>query len=427
MTNEHRHVSCQLAIVGTGLAGFAAAVFAGNRGLSTALTGNTGALAYTTGYLDLLGAMDGGGPPLDDPWPAIQSLQTTRPEHPLCRLSPASIRAAFAEFTSFLCGAGLNYSPPGQRNETVLTPAGTLKKTLCMPSTMASGTAALAGRQPCLIADFRGLKGFSARQVVANLGSNWPGLIAARLAFPGMDHGELYPEVMARALEVAATRRQLAELLRKAAGDVTTVGLPAILGIHRPDRVRAELEEMTGLRIFEIPTMPPAVPGIRLRELLEQVLPQRGTTLIPQQKVRSLTFARNHVHLELTDNYGPIVIEAEAVILATGRFLSGGLVADPGGIRESLINLTVRQPGCRSDWFREIYTDRRGHPINRAGLVVDDCCRPLTADGRPFDRRLFAAGIILANQDWIRSRCGAGVAIASACRSVQEVRQLLGG
>lgn len=425
MTKERRHVSCQLAVVGTGLAGFAAAVFAGNRALDTALTGNTGALAYTTGYLDLLGAMDGGGPPLDDPWQALQALQATQPEHPLCRLSPASIHAAFTEFTAFLGSAGLNYSPPGRRNETVLSPVGTLKKTLCVPSTMAPGTTALTDRKPCLVVDFHGLKGFSARQVVANLGGSWPVLSAARLVFPGMEHGEIYPEVMARSLETAATRAHLAELLREAAGDVTTVGLPAILGIHRPDLVRAELEQLSGLRIFEIPTMPPAVPGIRLRELLEQVLPQRGTTLIPQQKIKKLAFEKDSVRLDLADNYGPIVIEAQALILATGRFLSGGLAADPNGIRETLLGLPVSQPGSRADWFREVYTDRRGHPINRAGLNVDSYCRPLTAAGRPFDRRLFAAGIILANQDWIRSRCGAGVAIASAYCSVQQVRQLL--
>ena len=100
-------------------------------GLSTALAGNTGALAYTTGHLDLLGVMDGEGVPLDDPWQGIKTLQATQPEHPLCRLAPESIHDAFAEFTSFLCSAGLNYLPPGQRNETVLSPVGTLKKTLC--------------------------------------------------------------------------------------------------------------------------------------------------------------------------------------------------------------------------------------------------------------------------------------------------------
>jgi glycerol-3-phosphate dehydrogenase subunit B len=37
--------------------------------------------------------------------------------------------------------------------------------------------------------------------------------------------------------------------------------------------------------------MPPSVAGLRLRELFEQALPQHGATLIPQQKVTSLTFA----------------------------------------------------------------------------------------------------------------------------------------
>ncbi len=100
-----------------------------------------------------------------------------------------------------------------------------------------------------------------------------------------MDKGEIYPEVMARALEVPGTRAKFAKLLKEAAGEAKVIGLPALLGMHRPDLVRSELEQLTGLTIFEIPTMPPSVPGIRLREMFEQVFPQKGITLIPQQKV----------------------------------------------------------------------------------------------------------------------------------------------
>jgi glycerol-3-phosphate dehydrogenase subunit B len=260
---------------------------------------------------------------------------------------------------------------------------------------MAAGPKALADRTPCLIIDFKGLKGFSARELVANLQDKWPTLTAARITFPEMGRGEIYPEVMARALEVPAIRITVAKLLKEAAGEIKVIGLPALLGMHKPDLVRSELERLTGLTIFEIPTMPPSVPGIRLREMFEQVLPQKGLTLIPQQKV------------------------------ATGRFLSGGLEAHISGITETLLNLPVSQPGSRTGWYGEEYTDPRGHAIHKAGIEVDSSFRPLAQHGKPYSERLFAAGIILAHQDWIRGRSGAGIAIATAYKAVEAAEQFL--
>jgi glycerol-3-phosphate dehydrogenase subunit B len=191
--------------------------------------------------------------------------------------------------------------------------------------------------------------------------------------------------------------------------------------------VHADLESRVGREIFEIPTMPPAVPGVRLRELLEQALPKRGATLIPQRKVTRLGFDREGATLDLVDSYGPIVVRARAVVLATGRFVSGGLDAHPDGIREHLLDLPVTQPAGRADWYRERYTDVRGHPIHRAGIEIDAESRPLGHDGRPKSERLFAAGVILAHQDWIRSRSGAGIAIATAFRAVAAAESFLHG
>lgn len=418
-----RQFTTQLAVIGSGIAGFAASIFALNRNIATAQVGNTGALAYTTGYLDLIGRCDGAA--VADPWQALASLRESEPRHPLCRVDAADIRQAFAEFTDFLGACGLAYSAPGTGNLTALTPAGTLKQTLCVPATMAAGPRALAADAPCVIVDFKGLKGFSGAELAANLRERWPQLTTQRIGFPGMERGEIYPEVMARALEVAATREQLAAALRAVAGTATIIGLPAILGMHRPDQVRAELERLTGREIFEIPTMPPSVPGIRLRELFQQVLPKKGVSLIPQQKVTSLSFDGDGATLALSDAFGPIRVHAQAVILATGRFLSGGLDAHPAGIREHLLDLPVTQPADRADWYRARYTDPRGHPINGAGIEVDDSFRPLTKEGRRYHERLFAAGVILAHQNWIRGRSGAGIAIATAFKAVTEAERFL--
>ena len=425
MKEEIRHFTTQLAVIGSGIAGFAASIFAVNRKIATAQIGNTGAVAYTTGYLDLLGKRDGAPAAVIDPWQALEDLRGTQPDHPLSRIAITDIRQGFDEFTAFLGACGLAYSRAGDRNITALTPVGTLKQTLCLPATMAAGPRSYAAKTPCVIVDIAGLKGFSGPEVIANLGDRWPGLSTRRIVFPDMASGEVYAEVMARALEVPATRERFAEALGKVCGEKSVIGLPAILGMHGPDLVRAELERLTGLEIFEIPTMPPSVPGIRLRELLEQVLPKKGVTLIPQQKVTALTFDDDGATLALSDSYGPIRVHAQAVILATGRFLSGGLEAHRAGIRERLLDLPVTQPGSRADWYCERYTDIRGHAIHRAGIEVDAAFRPLRQDGRAYDQRLFAAGVILAHQDWIRGRSGAGIAIATAYKAVNEAARYL--
>jgi len=428
MTEKTRHFTTDLTIIGSGIAGFAASIFALNREIETAQVGNTGAVAYTTGYLDLLGKIEdegGFGDSLNDPWEGLELLRKKHPEHPLSLVTSEDTREAFSQFTSFISESGIGYTAPGDKNITALTPAGTLKKTLCVPQTMTAGPEAMQTKQSCVIVDFKGLKGFSARQVVSNLKEQWPTLRSAKITFPDMTSGEIYPEVMARALEVGKTREELAQKLKKAAGDVQLVGLPAILGMHNPDSVHQELERLTGLTIFEIPTMPPSVPGIRLREMFEQTFPAKGITLIPQQKVTSLIFKSDGAQLFLSDNYGPIEIQSKAVILATGRFLSGGLEAQITGIKEPLLNLPVKQPAHREDWYLEKYTGKAGHAIHQAGIEVDSSFRPLDGNGQIYNERLFAAGIVLANQDWIRGRSGAGIAIASAYKAVHAIDNFL--
>lgn len=436
MIQEPRHYQTQLAIIGSGLAGLAASVFAGNRGIRAAQVGNTGALAYTTGYFDLLGCHPAAaGQLLGDPWAGLAALRQDEPRHPLARVGDDDIRTAFIELVAALEHLGLGYSSPGESNLMALSPAGTAKPTLCMPTTMRAGVDVYADRRPTLLLDFIGLKGFSARQVAANLRGGWPALSTARLPFPEMEQGaEVYPEVMARALEVPATREQLAERIGAALDDARVqagfepgaVGVPAILGVHGSGRVQAEVEQLIGVPLFEIPTMPPSVPGTRLRELFEQRFPSDQLALVPQQKVRRLELGATGARLSLHDSFGEVTIDAETLILATGRFLSGGLEARVDGLRETLLDLPVTQPNRRSGWYHEQYMDPRGHAVNRAGVEVDERFRPLAANGKPLSPRLFAAGILLAHQDWIRQRCGAGVAVATAYRAVAEVATELG-
>jgi glycerol-3-phosphate dehydrogenase subunit B len=51
-------------------------------------------------------------------------------------------------------------------------------------------------------------------------------------------------------------------------GKAAWVGFPAVLGIQHVMQVKRELERILALPVFEIPTMPSSIPGIRLNRLL---------------------------------------------------------------------------------------------------------------------------------------------------------------
>ena len=53
------------------------------------------------------------------------------------------------------------------------------------------------------------------------------------------------------------------------------VGLPAMLGLRDPHGAWSDLEQRLGAPVFEIPTLPPSVPGMRLFEILRAALRAR--------------------------------------------------------------------------------------------------------------------------------------------------------
>jgi glycerol-3-phosphate dehydrogenase subunit B len=413
-----------LAVIGTGMAGVAAAVFAANRGLSTAQVGETGEIIFASGYLDLLGVF-----PLAtrnilvDPWAGLEQLARDVPAHPLARIAPDKIRSALDEFLKFLEKSGLPYRLNGEKNCTALTPLGTVKPTYSVPETMWAGVEALRDKSPCLLVDIRGLRGFSARQIAAVWAQPWPRLRTLTVDFPDSEHlSELYAETMARGLELPVRRAQLAGRIQPHLGPARVVGLPAILGIQKSPEVARAMAEILGVPVFEIPTMPPGVPGLRLKEIFGERVPELGVRLFREKRVRGVHREKNGAFtLTIGSQVAEDTIRADRVLLAGGRFLGKGLQADPTGIREPLLGLPVSQPRTRNRWHRRVFLDTRGHRINRAGLETDDHFRPLAENGQPAYENLYAAGSILAHQDWMRMKCGSGLAIATAFAAVEAI------
>ncbi len=90
---------------------------------------------------------------------------------------------------------------------------------------------------------------------------------------------------------------------------------------------------------------------------------------------------------------------------------------------EPVFGIPVKQPEQRDDWHGEAFFDAKGHPVNMTGVEVDDKLRPLDTEGKVLHDNLFAAGAVLANHDWMRMKCGAGLAIATAYKAVLELTE----
>lgn len=83
----------------------------------------------------------------------------------------------------------------------------------------------------------------------------------------------------------------------------------------------------------------------------------------------------------------------------------------------------MSQPDDRTQWHQKDFFDPHGHQINQAGLEVNASFRPLDKSGQPAFDNLFAAGSILAHQEWMRQKCGAGLAIATAYAAVKSFEE----
>jgi glycerol-3-phosphate dehydrogenase subunit B len=416
-----------LAIIGAGMAGMAAAVFAAKRGLSTVITGSLAESWFTGGLIDLMGVHPiESGKSWQDPWAAINAVAKDIPGHPYAHILQEDIKAALQEFYAFLNDAGLPYRFEDDRNSCLITAFGAIKTTHGIPQTMWPGVEALSRKAPCLIVDFKGLKGFSASLLVERLKAEWPGLKALSIpSIYGDQVHEINPVPLARDLEIAEYRQKLAGLIKPHVKDVEFVGLPAVLGIHQSDQVIDDLGKQLAKPVFEIPAMPPSIPGMRLKEAFLRFLPANKVHCVFQKHVLKATpTSEGEFLLDIGRTEHEDSIRTDAVLLATGRFLGGGLQSNHTSVTEPIFDLPVFQPQDRALWHGDRLFEPGGHAINQAGLETDDKMRPLGTSGQPARENLFASGIILAHQDWTRMKCGSGLSVATAYRAVNAFQSL---
>jgi glycerol-3-phosphate dehydrogenase subunit B len=414
-----------LIIIGAGLTGLMAAYAAVKAGLDVqVIAKGLGALHWSAGTVDVLGYYPDEDTLVERPLQTVRTLVEANPQHPYGLLGGIELKDTLQAFTLLAKDIGLPYLGAGSAdaNLSLPSPVGAARPTFLAPYAQLAGD--LSRPEPMLIVGLRGMRDFFPELIAENLNKQG---YSARAAFLPL---ELITErhdsntvQLANGLDNPARHKALAAEIQKLAQHGERVGLPAILGVAQHTAVMKELQAATGAAVFEIPTLPPSVPGFRLTEVLRRKVEELGVRVEVNMEVKGFHAENGHIaSIESDASARPLKHRAERYLLATGGILGGGINSDhTGHVWEACFNLPLAVPQRRAEWFRTRFLDPAGHPIFSSGVAVNEQFQPVNANGSAVYANLWAAGGTLAHADPIRERSLEGIAIATGIGAIHHL------
>jgi glycerol-3-phosphate dehydrogenase subunit B len=409
-------------VIGAGLAGLTAALRLAEAGQRVAvLAKGVGATHLAPPTIDVLGYADG---PVDSPAQALTEFAAANSEHPYRQLSIELVRASLDWFKTRLSDQG--YRGGLDENFFVPTAVGAAKPTALLPETMAAGDLRQGGR--FVFVGLRGLKDFFPAYLADNVArAERPGdapvtTRVVELAPPLGQAGDVSSLGFARRFEQADFRDAVLTELDRNLVPGEIVGFPAVLGIGGAGEVWRELEARLGHPVFEVPTLPPSVPGIRVYETMTSALRGQGARLVIGSTVAGAEMSNGRLEGVVAHTAGrPLTYRARSFVLATGGFASAGLELDSTGkVREPVFDLPVAGlPGANEPLFGAGYFDE--HALSRVGVAVDESRRPVDGEGAPVYENLHAAGATLAGAVPWREGSGNGLSLASGYAAASAI------
>jgi glycerol-3-phosphate dehydrogenase subunit B len=387
-------------VVGIGLAGLTAAVRLAEGGARVlVLAKGVGATHLGPCTIDVLGyAPDR----VERPGEALAQLPDG---HPYAAIGRDAVAAALDWFKE-----RLGYVGSLDENMLLPTAVGALKPSAAVPESMAAGDLR-SGGEVCVVG-LRALKDFHAPLLADNLARAGIGARAVELDLSPERRADVNSLGFARAFDDPAFRAEVAAQLTGRLGALERVAFPAVLGTG--DAAFRELRERLAHDVFEVPTLPPSVPGMRVYAALRERLRRAGGRAILNVTVTGadrdgarVTALRTRVGLR------DEVRGTDRVVLATGGFASAGLELDADWTaRETALGLPVSgMPGRDEERFRPGYFD--DHPLSRVGVAVDRQLRP---DGL---ENVFVAGATLAGAAPWKEKSGDGISLATGFRAAE--------
>ncbi len=393
-------------VIGAGLAGLVSGLRLAEAGLQVLIIAKGhGATHWAHGAV---GVAHGSSPA------ATVTYLAGQPNHPYARAGLAALAPALNLLQAHCAAADYPFSGDLARNQYLPTALGARLPLAFVPATMAAGAVPRADAAALLIAGFQELRDFFPSLMAANLRAQGVAAQAQWLSLPttARRHG-FTPTILAELFEQPSFRQAVGRQLRAVRGTATQIAFPAVLGQSQAARVVADLSDHAGVPVFEVPTLPPSVPGMRLYTILAQAFTSAGGRI---QLGSWITRVESNAG-RITALYSAAAAreqrhQAATFLLATGGIAGGGFRAEQSGqLTETALGLPVVAPAHRGAWFANQFIAPQ--PIHTAGILTDAALRPIAANGAPLYTNLVVAGAALGGTDLIREGSYEGVALAT--------------
>jgi glycerol-3-phosphate dehydrogenase subunit B len=408
-------------VVGAGLAGLTAALRLTEQGQRVLVVARgVGATHLAPATVDVLGYL--GDARIESPAVSLPALLASSHDHPYRHASADQLATALAWFGARAGASG--YVGTLAENLLLPTALGVAKPSALAPRTMAGGDLRAGGR--FVFVGFKGFKDFHPALIADNVvRARLPAPITARaleLQPPASRVGDLSPRVIAGRFDTGNLTDWLVSALEHRVEPDERIGVPAVLGLRRAEETWEELEKRLQRKVFEVSTLPPSIPGIRLFDALTQALRAGGTRIV--LGVRAVGARANNGRIEAVEvaNATRTVSHAtRSVVLASGGFASGGLELDSfGATRETVFDLPlIGVTEADRVRFAPGYFDAQ--PLAGAGVATDDLLRPVDAGGRPLYVNLHAAGAILGGAVPWKEKSGTGISVTSGYAAAEAI------
>ena len=407
-------------IMGGGLSGLTAGIALAKAGQDVAIVSKgQSTLHFGSGSLELLGR-DNDGNDVFKPLEAIAKLDDC---HPYKKVG--NVEQLAREAQQLLAQAGIETTGSAQANHWRLSPIGALKPAWLSLNGMATvdDCDKLPWRKVAVLNVMNYLD-FPTTLLKASLRNRGAEVDVMGFTTPELDEARRSPSEM-RATNIAKVVEnndlviKVADAInRKLEGKThDMVLLPAVLGFGNSAKGEQLLKLINGKAGF-VATLPPSVPGVRMQTMLRKYFKSLGGTFIAGDEAVKGNIEGGKVKsiasLKLEDE----TLEAANFVLATGSFMSRGLVATYDGIYEPVMGLDVDTMGLdRTTWTAQEANDPQ--PYMMMGVATDGNLR-CKKDGTTL-ANLYAAGAILSGHNSVKLGDATGVDMLTALQVAKNI------
>lgn len=405
-------------IMGGGLSALTCGITLAKHGKRVAIVASgQSTLLFNGGSMELLGSIDG-----QEVTAPLEAVATLPDNHPYRKIGTERIASLASEAKQLLDDAGINMEGRPDANHWRITPMGVAKPAwLTLSDHMRiDDLSHLPAKRVALMA-IRGYLDQPNSMLAQGLRSL--GMEVKVVEFSTSDitslrrsPSEMRATSLAKHLMSNSALQRVAEQINALAAEADLVLLPSVLGQNDDNDFRT-LQSMVNKPLRLVATLPPAVAGMRMQAQLRHYFRMLGGTYLMGDTAVSGTFDQDRLTAVTTAKLGDMPLKADHFVLATGSFVSRGLMADYERVYEPVLGVDVDADADRECWTR--FGVLNAQAYTQYGVATDNSLRCLI-EGKPITN-LRAIGSVLSGHDAIKMGDGTGVSMLTALAAAHDI------